>query len=278
MRVLLVVFLGFALLAPAGPAVAAPKAELWSRWLAHDPASAESVDHAPWSAFLERHLRRQPDGSTRLAYGEVDAGNRQALASYLARLAAVPVSRLSRLEQRAYWINLYNALTVQVVLDAYPVASIRDVNISPGLFTRGPWGKKLVGVEGEAVSLDDIEHRILRPIFADPRLHYALNCASIGCPDLAQSAYTAATTDAMLDTAARAFVNHPRGARIAQGKLRVSSIYAWFKADFGADDEGVLRHLATYAAPALAEALMSIRKIDDHDYDWALNDAGRTAR
>jgi hypothetical protein len=115
----------------------------------------------------------------------------------------------------------------------------------------------------------------LRPIFADPRIHYAVNCASIGCPDLAREAYGRDTTEAMLDAAARAFVNHPRGARIERGRLRVSSIYDWFKADFGGSDAAVILHLGSYAAPDLAEALRGIRKIDDHGYDWSLNDAAR---
>lgn len=260
------------------PAGAAPKAELWARWLADDPASNEAVDHRPWSEFLARYRRAGADGIARLAYGEVTPADRAALDLYVAKLEGQAVSRLARAEQRTYWINLYNALTVRVVLGAYPVASIRDVNISPGLFTRGPWGKKLAQVEGEALSLDDIEHRILRPIFADPRIHYALNCASLGCPDLAPVAFEAAHADAMLDAAARGFVNHPRGVLIERGRLRVSSIYHWFKEDFGADDAGVLRHLIGFADPPLAEALKAIRKIDDHDYDWALNDAGRSPR
>ncbi len=97
-------------------------------------------------------------------------------------LAATSADRLRRAEQFPFWINLYNALTVKVVLDHYPVEIIRDIDISPGLFADGPWGKKLVTVEGEALSLDDIEHRILRPIWKDPRLHYVLNCAALGVP------------------------------------------------------------------------------------------------
>jgi hypothetical protein len=257
------------------PVAAAPQAELWARWAANDPASEARVDHALWSGFLARFVAPGADGVARVAYAKVGPEDRARLDAYVEALARVPVSTLARAEQRPYWINLYNALTVRVVLDAYPVASIRDIRISPGLFASGPWGKKLVRIEGEALSLDDIEHRILRPIFADPRIHYALNCASIGCPDLAREAYTREGTVAMLEAAARAFVNHPRGARIERGRLRVSSIYDWFKADFGGSDAAVIRHLGSYAAPDLADALRGIRKIDDHGYDWSLNDAAR---
>jgi hypothetical protein len=259
-------------LAPSA-AFAAPKAELWQRWTAHQAGSMQRVDHAAWGRLLAARLIVGADGINRFAYGAVTAPERQALDGYVAVLAATPVSRLDRPEQRAFWINLYNALTVQVVLSRYPVKSIRDIAISPGLFSSGPWGKKLATVEGEAVSLDDIEHRILRPIWRDPRIHYAVNCASIGCPNLMREAYTAANTETLLEAGARAYVNHPRGARIAEGKLRVSSIYVWFQQDFGGDEAGVVAHLRRYAEPGAAQALAGINSIAGHDYDWTLNDA-----
>ncbi len=168
---------------------------------------------------------------------------------------------------------LYNALTVKVVLDHYPVDGIRDIDFSPGLFADGPWDKKLVEIEGEDVSLNDIEHRILRPIWRDPRIHYAVNCASIGCPNLQPTAFTAANTDALLAAAAQAYVNHPRGARVEGGKLIVSSIYVWFQEDFGGNDAGVISHLRRYADPGLRSRLSRIERIGDHFYDWSLNGA-----
>jgi Protein of unknown function, DUF547 len=279
-RLLVVLLLG-GLLAPpmaAAPAGAAPKAELWARWAAHDPRSTTRVDHGTWARFLQLYLRRGADGISRVDYGAVTAADRQELAGYVATLAAVPVSRLNRDEQMAYWINLYNALTIQVVLEHYPVKSIRDVDISPGLFSRGPWGKKLVAVEGEPLSLDDIEHRILRPIWRDPRLHYVVNCASLGCPDLPPRPLAANDLDHALDMAAIAFVNHPRGARIEGGELLVSSIYVWFEDDFGGDDAGVIRHLMAYADPHLAMRLQRVEEIGGDSYDWRLNDAGQGDR
>ncbi len=252
---------------------AAPRAELWARWTAHDPASPATVDHGPWDRFLEAHVRPGADGVNRVAYAEVTAAGRRALAAYIDGLARVPIGRHRRPEQRAYWINLYNALTVRLVLDHLPVASIRDIDISPGFFADGPWGKKLVAVAGEAVSLDDIEHRILRPIWRDPRLHYALNCAALGCPQLLPQAFTAANAERLLERAARAYVNHPRGVRWDGGELVVSSIYAWYREDFGGGEAGVLAHLRRYAAPGLARRLEAADGIDGHAYDWRLNDA-----
>jgi hypothetical protein len=194
------------------------------------------------------------------------------LQAYIAELAATPISRFSRDEQLPYWINLYNALTVSVVLDPYPVESIRDIDISPGFFSSGPWDKQLVVVEGGALTLNDIEHRILRPIWRDPRIHYAVNCASIGCPNLERTAFTAENANALLEKGARQYVNHPRGARVTDGELIVSSIYVWYQADFGGSDEGVIRHLQQYGRPKLKTGLATVDEIADDQYDWSLND------
>lgn len=253
-------------------AEAAPKADLWPRWQAHDPNATATIDHSAWAAFLDRHLVVVENGANRVAYGAVSESDRAALDGYIARLEAVPISAYRRDEQMAFWINLYNAVTVQVVLEHYPVESIRDIDISPGLFSDGPWGKELVGVEGEELSLDDIEHRVLRPIWRDPRIHYVVNCASIGCPDLRPEPYRSDRLEDQLDAAARDYVNDPRGARIDDDALTVSSLYRWYQEDFGGSEPAVLEHLARHAEPALARALGGFSEIDGYRYDWRLND------
>lgn len=258
----------------SAPALTAPKADLWDRWLAHDPQSTLTVDHKPWDDFLKTYLMHGPDGVNRLPYARISPTDRAAVDAYLTRLAAVPVSKLQRTEQRAFWMNLYNAQTVSVILAHYPVKSIREIDISPGLFSDGPWRKKLIRIEGEIVSLDEIEHRILRPIWKDPRVHYAVNCASIGCPNLQSQAFTAENTEELLTTAAREYINHPRGVRVEKQELVVSSIYHWFSADFGGTDDAVISHLKLYADAPLLEQLNQQSRISSHAYDWALNEAG----
>lgn len=265
---LLVLALGW-----SGLVHAAPTAELWPRWQAHQANSTIRVDHRVWDQFLQAYVTPAVDGINRVAYAEVTPADRAALNTYLDRLQATPVSRLARPEQRAYWINLYNATTVATILDHYPVSSILKINISPGLFTRGPWGKKLLTIEGEEVSLDDIEHRILRPIWNDPRTHYAVNCASLGCPNLQAEAFTADNMETLLNRAASDYVNHPRGAHFDDCDLVVSSIYEWFKSDFGGSDEGVIAHLRRHANEELRQQLEGVTKIEDDEYDWSLNDA-----
>jgi len=252
------------------PAIAAPGANLWDKWLAHDSASAAVVDHGTWDAFLVANVRGDPGGINRIAYASVRDTDKAALALYIASLEAVAVSRLNRAEQLAFWINLYNALTVKVVLDNYPVTSIRE--IKPWFFSLGPWSEKRIQVESEQLSLDDIEHRILRPVWRDARIHYAVNCASVGCPNLQTSAFNATNTERLLDSAAREFINHPRAVAFIDGELIVSSIYEWFKEDFGDTDRGVIAHLQRFASDDLAEQLGHATRIDDDRYDWRLND------
>jgi hypothetical protein len=258
----------FALLLLTGSVFAAPSAKLWPVWQAHDESNQQALDHQPWDELLGRYLQVNKGEINRFDYRAMTAADRAQLKGYLQGLQQATVSKLSRAAQRAYWINLYNATTVAVVLEHYPVESILDIDISPGLFSNGPWGKKLLKIEGQEVSLDDIEHRILRPIWRDPRLHYALNCASLGCPNLQPVAFTRENSERLLDAAAQAFINHPRGAEVVDGKLVVSSIYDWFEADFGGSDAGVIKYLRRYAQPPLKEALRGVEEVDDHQYEW----------
>ncbi len=254
-------------------ATAAPEADLWERWTAHDDSSEATIDHAAWTEFLGKYLREDDEDVTRLDYGGVEAADRERLDRYIARLADVPISEYSRTEQFAYWVNLYNAVTVDIVLEHYPVDSIRDIDISPGWFSSGPWGAKLVTVEDEELSLDDIEHRILRPIWSDPRIHYAVNCASVGCPDLQAEAFTPEDMEEQLDRAARGYINDSRGFTVTDDNgLIVSSIYDWFQEDFGDSELRVIKHLQKYADESGAAMIERRTEYDDHRYDWSLND------
>ena len=263
---------GLALAAIAPSACAAPAPDPWRHWAVSDETQHQRIDFAAWNEFLAHYVVAGDDGIDRVAYGRVLPADHEALSLHIAALAGLPITSYRRAEQQAYWINLYNALTVRVVLDHYPVASIRDIKLG-GPLSFGPWSKKLLHIEGEEVSLDDIEHRILRPFWHDPRLHYALNCASLGCPDLRPRAFTAGAMEGALDGAARGYVNHPRGARVETGQLFVSSIYRWYAPDFGDSDAAIIAHLRRYAAPPLAAALAPITGIAGDQYDWSLNDA-----
>lgn len=250
--------------------LAAPASELWGKWASHDASANLTIDHSQWDDLTSRFVSPTKDGFNRFAYSQFKIADKQQLRTYLSNLSNTPISQYNREEQIAFWINLYNAVTVKVMLDNYPVLSIRD--IKSGFFVPGPWDKKLVKVEGENLTLNDIEHRILRPIWQDARIHYAVNCASIGCPNLQAKAFTAANMETMLEAAAVEFINHRRAVQVKYGKLRVSSIYNWYKVDFGGTDTSVIEHLRQYAKPQLADQLNDIESIDnDNHYNWGVN-------
>ncbi len=240
--------------------------------------SGVNVDHQAWDALLKAYVKPGSDGLNRIDYAGFKRSGHGELKAYLKRLQAVTPASLARPEQFAFLANLYNAKTIDIVLDRYPVKSIRDIKLGGGVvaaFTGGPWKAKVMSVAGTELSLDDIEHAILRAVFKDPRVHYAVNCASIGCPNLQTAAFTAATLESQLEAGARAYINHPRGVTAGADGVRVSSIYSWFKADFGGNDAGVLKHLSKYAKPDLAQRLKSADSIAGDSYDWTLNDVAR---
>ncbi len=266
---------GIGLMALGAPVRAEQPQDLFAKAAA---GSHQTVDHAAWDRLLKTYVRPGADGLNRVDYAAFKSGAHASLKDYIRRLEAVDPETLDRPEQFALLANLYNAKTVDIVLDNYPVKSIKDISLGGGLlavFGGGPWKAKVLKMKGVELSLDDIEHGILRPIFKDPRVHYAVNCASVGCPNLGTQAFTGAKLDAQLDAAARAYVNSPRGANPKPDGLVVSSIYDWYSKDFGGDDAGVIAHLKTYAEPPLAQRLAGTTSIADYAYDWSLNDIKR---
>jgi hypothetical protein len=235
---------------------------------------AEPVDHSAIASFLDAYLvPGEGGGSSLVRYAAVTPEDREALKAYVAGLVSIDPTTLGRNEAFAYWANLYNALTLDVVLDGYPVESIRELRSG---FRAGPWRRKLVRIGGGELSLDDIEHEILRKHWDEPRVHFAVNCASIGCPDLRQEPFTGEGLDGQLDAAARAYVNSPRGFRRGEGEGRplvASSIFDWYERDFGGGQEGVLRFARAHADEETAAMLAGTGRIDRYDYDWSLNEA-----
>lgn len=242
-----------------------------SFWDISNENNAANIDHAAWQHLLDRYLvSDHASGINRFNYDAVSDADKHTLESYLGSMQQLDPRNYNRDVQQAYWINLYNALTIKVVLDEYPVESI--TTISEDFVSFGPWDDLVAEVQGQALTLNDIEHRILRPIWNDNRIHYAVNCASIGCPNLSAQAFTAANLEAQLEAAAVAYVNHPRGVHFDNGELQVSSIYHWYKVDFGNTDASLLLHLQDYAKPPLRAQLENYQGNINHDYDWNLND------
>ena len=252
--------------------MAAPSSEYWDIWDRSDETSTIKIDHSTWQTLLNRYLKVDDDGINKVDYKALLGTDRKNLVEYLNDLTSIDPLSLNKNEPLAYWINLYNALTVKVIIDHYPTSSILKISISPGFFNFGPWDKKLITINGTELSLNDIEHRILRPIWKDPRIHYAVNCASHGCPNLRMEVYTADTADDMLTQNAVTYINHPRGVNISRKRIRVSTIFKWYKSDFGRTDKNILNHIRQYASDDLLAELEGRTRISGYRYNWDLNE------
>jgi len=254
--------------------IAAPKAELIPFWNKSDEANQAIVNHSAWQAILDGYLEaNHPSGINRFDYKKLKANatDKKKFDDYLSYLQSLDPRDYAKATQKAYWINFYNALTIKIVLSGYPVKSITKIH--QGWFGFGPWDDVGVKVVGQKLTLNNIEHGILRPIWQDNRIHYAVNCASYGCPNLSPKAYTAQNMEELLEKGARDYVNHQRGVEFLEDDYLVtSSIYHWYKVDFGGTDESVVKHFLKYAKPELAERLQIFHGSIDHDYDWQLNE------
>lgn len=252
---------------------AAPKSVLWSIWEKHNIENQSVISHQIFNKILNKYLDIQHVSKIHLFdYSNVTKEDEKKLSKYIESLEKIVISNYNRKEQKAYWINLYNALTIQVVLQHYPVKSITKIGISPGWFSFGPWDAKLLKIEGEKVSLNDIEHRILRPIWKDHRIHYAVNCASIGCPNLSKKVYTSNNLEAQLEKATKEYINHPRGVTFEENELIVSSIFKWYQEDFAKNEKELIEYFKKYANSKLLKQLNEWQGNDiDYEYDWNLN-------
>ncbi|MGA9238232.1 DUF547 domain-containing protein [Robiginitalea sp.] len=211
--------------------------------------------HMAWEDLLQEHV--QEDG--RVDYKGF-LRDKQRLDSYLETLALQPPKEQWSTQARmAYYINLYNAGTVALILENYPVNSIRDID--------RPWVKKRIQVGAERLSLGDIEHKILRKM-GDARIHFAINCASISCPKLPAYAFTESGIESQLNQAARGFINDPQRNTISPKQAEVSKIFKWFRSDFKAEGGSLVDYLNRF----LDEPVSKGSQVKFLPYDWALND------
>ena len=258
-------------------ACGAPVPEGIAGWDVSNEASAEQLDHGPWQAILDGYVATDEAGVNLFDYEglQANAGDTAKLNAYLEYLQGLDPRDYARAEQMAYWINFYNALTVKVVLDEYPVETIRDIHEGVVPHT-GPWDDVHARVTGEDLTLNHMEHGILRPLWREERIHYAVNCAAYGCPHLIDTAFTAANTEELLDAGARAYVNSFRGVDVVdEDFIVISSIYDWYAEDFGDTEESILEHLRRHADGELAAFLEGFEGAVEYDYDWSLNAQNR---
>ena len=239
----------------------------------------ERIDHSAWNALLGKYVDEA--GTVDYAAWKASAADQAALDTYLAHLSSAEFARDSdRAAQLAYWINAYNAVTIKGILREYPTTSIR--NHTAKVLGYNIWKDLKLAVAGSSYSLEQIEHEILRKM-GEPRIHFAIVCASIGCPRLLNEAYEAKKLDAQLTANTKAFFADRSKFQYdpSSGKFSVSPILKWFAEDFGRDQAAQLRTIAPYLADASARdaaARGSSTRVAYLDYDWGLNDRAANRR
>ena len=238
-------------------------------WAAQTVGSAVVVDHRAWALFLDRHTVEGADGITRVGYATVPYTDRELLDGYLKALASTDTARLDRSEQLAFWINLYNALVVRLVLDHVIVSSPDQIDL--GLFSAGPQEATLLRIGGRPVSLNGIKRQALRPVFKDPRWHYALCDGSLGGPSLRRTPYHGADIDRALQDSAINYVSSPRAVTL-QGEAQVlNALWRRNMSDFGGNLGGVLAEIQLYVDTDIRQALSVSRETRWQD-DRRLNE------
>jgi hypothetical protein len=245
---------------------------IWPKWGVSNPLSQEVISHHEWQDFLNHAVITNEEGINLVDYGNLKESDLELLDNYINRMSQINISNYNRNEQLAFWINLYNALIVKTVADYYPINSVQEINISPGLFSLGPWGAPLIVIKGTKLTLDEIHDRIIRAIWNDPRTHYAINEATIGSANLSKQAYNGITIESQLNEAAMNYVNSLRGSQIIEGKLVVSKIYDWYLNDFGSNEKDLIKHLMQFTKdPETRKQLSELKGVNTYVYNWHIN-------
>jgi len=219
------------------------------------PSAPKKVSYAVWDGLLRKHVT----SSGKVNYKGFKQ-DRAKLEGFLNEISSNPPQNAwSRNDKMVYWINAYNAYTVKLIIDNYPLKSITNLN--------NPWKTAFIKIGGKSYTLDQIENSILRPQFQDARIHFAVNCASKSCPKLLNEAFSASKVGSQMDKLARAYVNDPMHNAISAGKVEISKIFEWYKEDF-LKDGSIIDYLNKYSKVKIK----SNAKVSYKEYNWNLNE------
>lgn len=259
------------LIAASIPAIAAQSqlSRLTQHWTAHDENSTATVDNSAFADLLNKYVVVRDDAPNLFRYKKVTPDDHKRLQTYIHKLSNVALAKYNRNVQLAYWLNLYNAALLNLVLDHYPVDSIRDINWGQAK----AWEIPVVRVDGIRLSLANILHAILRPIWQRPLIYYGLGSAALGGPELRPEPYTGDDIYLQLRADAKHFVNSPQDLRIKDNQLIVSKFFDRYRNAFGRSDTALISQLREHAAPALSARLDVFNTISAFTFDWHLNDA-----
>lgn len=259
----------FLLVASTAAMGAATHTELAPHWRAHSEDSDTRIDHSAFAAFLDNYVIERDHAANLVRYAKVTQDAHDNLEAYIAQLAKVTLSDYSRDVQLAYWINLYNAALLDLVLNHYPVKSVTAI----GGQNTSPWAIPVVRIDGYPLTLNDIRQRILKPIWNAPLVGYGLSWAAMGGPELRAEPYSADGIFLQLRNSAERFINSPQGLTIKDSHLIVSRFFDWNRADFGDTTIALISQLREHAQPALSARLDIFDKISRFKFNWQLNDA-----
>jgi hypothetical protein len=213
--------------------------------------------HSSWDAMLKKNV-----SSKGVVNYDAFSSEKARLNDYINKISDANPKAMNRNDQMSFWINLYNAVTVQLIVDNYPIKSIKDIKQGD----KGPWDIQLVSVEEKKYSLNDIEHKILRANYNDPRIHFGIVCASYSCPKLRNEAFKGAKLDTQLNEQARAFVNDENRNKIKEDNIQISQLFDWFKGDFTKSGT-IINFLNQYSNVKIKDNAT----ISYLDYNWSLN-------
>ena len=253
------------LTAEMAQAQSSPRARAIEFWDDATPGSRLTPNHSEWQRILDAYLvDDHPSAVNRFKYRAVTTDDEAALIDYLSYLQLLDPRQMNKDTQKAYWLNLYNATLVAYIISSEPSVSIRGLN-------RGDfWRLTRFNIASQDLSFDDIEHGILRPIFKDARIHFALFRGAVGWANLSKEAYSGERVEQQLDEATRAFLTHPRAVEVEGEELRLSRLFKWKQDDFGDGNDGIKRYIQRYVEPERADRIQRATRVR-YQFDWSLN-------
>lgn len=249
--------------------LAATQSSLTEHWRAHSKNSTATIDHSAFAAFLQQYVVKREDAPNLVRYSKVTPADHKRLEAYIQKLEHVQLRQYNRYVQLAYWLNLYNAALIDLVLDHYPLKHVYTI----GGASASPWAIPVVTIDGYKLSLNDIRHYILDPIWQERVIDYGLSWAAMGGPELRAKPYHGKDIFIQLRHAAKNFVNSPQALTIKNSHLILSRFFDWFRFEFGGSTTAVISQVREHSYPDRSLRLDIFDAIYGFTFDWRLNDA-----
>ena len=256
----------------ASMASAAPKAELIEFWDDREPTSIMQINHDAWQEILTTYVNDQhPSGINRFDYLSVTSADARKLKEYLASLQSMEPRQLNDQEAKAYWINMFNAVLIDRIIDTYQSGSRRGIRrLERGGLRSTGWGRPVVEVAMQEISLNDIEHGIIRPIWNDPRIHFAISASTLSGANIQKTAFNGENNEELLDKAQAEFFAHPKSVSVRGNRVVLNSVFDWYLTDFAENKRSLLDYIRENVGEETRQAIQGLSRIS-YEYNWDLN-------